>query len=71
MAIRNPMELQALVPRGRRLLGLDLGSKTIGLAVSDPGFTVASPIGTIRRTKFTQDARELARSPEPRPLAPG
>ena len=41
---------------GTRLLGLDLGSKTIGLAVSDPGLEVASPIDTIRRTKFTQDA---------------
>lgn len=41
---------------GSRLLGLDLGSKTIGLAISDPGLQVASPIDTIRRTKFTQDA---------------
>jgi putative holliday junction resolvase len=44
---------------GTRLLGLDLGSKTIGLAISDPGLQVASPIDTIRRTKFTQDAITL------------
>jgi len=44
----------ALQPR-QCLLGLDLGSKTIGLAVSDPGFIIASPIDTIRRTKFTKD----------------
>jgi putative holliday junction resolvase len=61
MAIRNPTELRALMPRGKRLLGLDLGSKTIGLAIADPGFMVASPIGTIRRTKFTNDARELGK----------
>ncbi|MDA0663691.1 MAG: Holliday junction resolvase RuvX [Proteobacteria bacterium] len=46
---------------GTRLLGLDLGSKTIGLAISDPGLQVASPIDTIRRTKFTQDAIILER----------
>ena len=41
------------------LLGLDLGSKTIGLAVSDPSFLIASPIETIKRTKFTPDANRL------------
>ena len=46
---------------GTRLLGLDLGSKTIGLALSDPAFMVASPIDTIRRTKFDKDAAELDR----------
>ncbi|MDR3514570.1 MAG: Holliday junction resolvase RuvX [Azospirillaceae bacterium] len=61
MAIHTPQELRALLPRGRRLLGLDLGSKTIGLAISDPGLVVASPITTIRRTKFTEDARQLGR----------
>lgn len=44
---------------GTRLLGLDLGSKTIGLAISDPALTVASPIDTIRRTKFSKDAAKL------------
>jgi len=61
MAIRNLSDLQAALAPGRRLLGLDLGSKTIGLALSDPGLKVASPIGTIRRTKFTADVIELAR----------
>jgi putative Holliday junction resolvase len=46
---------------GTPLLGLDLGSKTIGLALSDPAFMVASPIDTIRRTKFGKDAAELDR----------
>ena len=61
MAIRNPADLRALLRPGQRLIGLDLGSKTIGIALSDPGLMVASPIGTIRRTKFGADAVELAR----------
>ena len=42
-----------------RLLGLDLGSKTIGLAISDDRWTIASPIETIRRKKFGKDAQLL------------
>jgi putative Holliday junction resolvase len=61
MAIRNPHALKALLPPRRRLIGLDPGEKTIGVAISDPGLTVASPIDTIRRTKFTEDVRQLAR----------
>jgi putative holliday junction resolvase len=52
-------DLKDAIPRGKRLLGLDLGSKTIGLAISDSGFQLASPIDTIRRKKFTQDALQL------------
>ena len=55
--------LDDLLPRldaGRRLLGLDLGEKTIGLAISDRGLKVASPLETIRRAKFTKDAEALA-----------
>ncbi len=48
-----------LAPRAR-LLGLDLGAKTIGLAISDRGFAVASPLETLRRGKFAQDAAALA-----------
>ena len=48
----------ALVPR-RGLAGLDLGEKTIGVAVSDPYLRVASPLSTIRRAKFTMDAEAL------------
>ena len=62
MAIRNLTDLRAGLPRGGRLIGLDIGEKTIGMAVSDPDLRVASPIGTVRRTKFTQDATELARA---------
>ncbi len=45
--------------RNKALLGLDLGEKTIGLALSDPGWTVASPLETIKRKKFTADAEWL------------
>ncbi|MCG8547714.1 MAG: Holliday junction resolvase RuvX [Alphaproteobacteria bacterium] len=59
MAIHPIETLKQHLPKGTRLLGLDLGDKTIGLAVSDPGLMVASPIDTIRRKKFTQDAAAL------------
>jgi len=40
-------------------MGLDVGSKTIGLAISDATLTVATPVETIRRTKFSVDAKAL------------
>lgn len=52
--------LPGLVGRGRRVLGLDLGTQTIGIAISDPMLSVASPLTTIRRVKFTPDAASLA-----------
>ncbi|HXV26333.1 MAG TPA: Holliday junction resolvase RuvX [Alphaproteobacteria bacterium] len=53
-------ELPKLLPSKSRLLGLDIGAKTIGLALSDPGLTVASPIETLRRGKrFADDAKAL------------
>jgi putative Holliday junction resolvase len=61
MAIRNPHELKAILAPGRRLAGLDVGDRTIGVAVSDPGLTVASPVDTIHRTKFAEDVKMLAR----------
>ncbi len=51
--------LRAALKSGSRLLALDLGEKTIGMAVSDPMFSVASPVDTIRRGKFTADAKTL------------
>jgi putative Holliday junction resolvase len=59
MILRNPADIKPLIQRGQSLLGLDLGSKTIGLAKSDLSFTIASPLETIRRSKFTKDALEL------------
>jgi len=49
----------ALLEPGRRLLGLDLGTKTIGLALSDVGRSIASSLETIRRKKFTFDLLRL------------
>ena len=61
MTIRNPQALIAQLSPGQRLIGLDVGEKTIGVAISDPGLTVASPIDTVRRTKFTEDVKQLAK----------
>jgi len=47
------------LPRGARLLGLDLGTKTIGLALSDVNLTVATSLETIQRKKFTPDAARI------------
>jgi putative Holliday junction resolvase len=61
MILASPADLAAAVPRQHRLAALDLGEKTIGIAIGDPGHRVASPLSTIRRTKFTTDATELLR----------
>ncbi len=45
--------------KGARLLGLDLGAKTIGIAISNANWSIASPVYTIRRRKFTTDKNEL------------
>jgi putative Holliday junction resolvase len=49
----------AALPRAGALAGLDLGTKTIGVAVSDMLRSVSTPLSTIRRTKFTADAEAL------------
>jgi putative Holliday junction resolvase len=59
MPIVTLSELRDAAPRGTRLMGLDLGSKTIGLALSDGTFSIASPLVTIARKKFTADALAL------------
>ena len=59
MAVVDLLELPALLPRFAPVMGLDLGEKTIGVAVSDPSLTVASPLQLIRKTKFTDDAKAL------------
>ncbi len=52
----NPL---ADLPEKGKLMGLDLGTKTIGVAVSDGLRYAATPVETIRRTKFTKDAERL------------
>jgi putative Holliday junction resolvase len=59
MAILTPGEIEQALPRGTRLLGLDLGEKTIGLALSDTLLTVATPMETLKRGKFAADAARL------------
>jgi putative Holliday junction resolvase len=51
--------LEALLPKDARLFGVDLGEKTIGLALSDVRRTIASPFETLKRTKFRADAEKL------------
>lgn len=50
-----------LRPRGQALLGLDVGKKTIGLALSNPDQTLATPLETLKRSKFTADLQLLKR----------
>jgi len=59
MLLNDPRELRTAVPTGRRLMGLDVGSKTIGLALSDTRLVIASPLDTIRRRRFRDDMAAL------------
>lgn len=59
MIYEDTIAFAAALPRYGAVAGLDLGTKTIGVAVSDGMRQVASPISVIRRTKFTQDAQAL------------
>jgi putative Holliday junction resolvase len=59
MTIRKPRELARDLARGARILGLDLGTRTVGLALSDVGRTLATPYDTIRRTKLAADLARL------------
>lgn len=57
----RPADGPIRLENGQRFLGLDLGTKTIGLALSDAGHRIASPYQTLARKKFGQDAAELAK----------
>jgi putative Holliday junction resolvase len=54
-------DFRAALPDAGRLLGLDVGTKTIGTALCDAGWTIATPAELIRRTKFTRDLAALQR----------
>lgn len=54
------LSLKVELRPGQRLLGLDTGEKTIGLALSDLGLMIATPMQTIRRGKFAADLQILA-----------
>ena len=60
MLLDDPRELRAAVPAGSRVMGLDVGTKTIGLALSDTRLVIASPLETLRRRgRFRDDAAAL------------
>jgi len=65
----SPGAMKAALPRHGRLLGLDLGTKTIGLAISDGLLMTATPLHTIKRVKFTADAAELLKIATEREVA--
>lgn len=59
MILANPVALREVVPAGMRLMGLDVGTKTIGLALSDTRLVIATPLETIRRRRFRDDVVQL------------
>lgn len=59
MITQDVSDFRATLPEGGRLAGLDVGSKTIGVALCDAQWTFASAAETIKRRKFTQDLEQL------------
>ena len=59
MPLLTPAELRGAVPAGARAMGLDVGTKTIGLALSDIRLVIATPLDTIRRRRFRDDIAAL------------
>jgi len=66
MAVVDLLELPGAMAPRTPLVGLDLGEKTIGVAVSDTSLMIASPLALIRRSKFTADAEALLKLMESR-----
>jgi putative Holliday junction resolvase len=62
MAVLDITEFAAALPRGAPVVGLDLGTKTIGVAVSDASLMIASPLELIRKSQFTKDVEALFRA---------
>jgi putative Holliday junction resolvase len=60
MIFEDMSDFLAALPPMQGLAGLDLGTQTIGIAVSDTFLSVATPLETIKRRKFTQDAAQLS-----------
>jgi len=59
MALLGIRELRERLARSQRLIGLDPGSRTIGVAISDVGLSLASPYGSLRRRRLRDNAAEL------------
>jgi putative holliday junction resolvase len=66
MAVVDLLELPGAMAPRTPLVGLDLGEKTIGVAVSDIGLMIATPLALIRRAKFTADVEQLLKLMESR-----
>ena len=59
MIVTAAADFAAALSDGGKLAGLDVGTKTVGLAICDAGWHFAGPCETIRRTKFTKDLEQL------------
>lgn len=59
MITEAPAEFREALPSGGRLAGLDVGSKTVGVALCDAGWTFATAAETVKRTKFSKDLERL------------
>ena len=59
MPVLDILDLKKKLAPGARLLGLDIGTKTLGLAISDSALRVATPLPGLERSKFTLDVRRL------------
>lgn len=68
MIFEEMADFAAAIPPMRALIGLDLGEKTIGVAVTDKFLSVATPLETIRRKKFGVDATRLSEIIEERQI---
>ena len=66
MPVVTLVEAAAIIPERGALIGLDLGTKTIGVAVSDPSRRLAAPVVTIARARFADDAADLLKLAEER-----
>ncbi|MDB5668958.1 MAG: ruvX [Alphaproteobacteria bacterium] len=64
MIAPNAAEFREQLPNGGRLMGLDVGTKTIGIAMCDSGWTIATAADLLRRTKFAADLVRLGRIAE-------
>jgi len=60
MITQDAAEFRATLPQGGRLIGLDVGTRTIGTALCDAGWSFASPAVLVKRTKFTADKAQLS-----------
>jgi putative Holliday junction resolvase len=59
MITASPADFRAALPGGGRLLGMDVGTKTIGLALCDAQWTIATPAELLERGKFTADLEKV------------